>query len=345
MRTIRTAVALVLCLLLTGTACATETYVYADEDGQIADPTVYQGDRSSVYLQILQARSEAIHAYQDRKIEFTENQTDYVIPCCPVGLSDLTGDGVPELLILEYAEDEMRGDLLVYSADNGTGSCILYVPGITWPDYDDLMGFEIYKTSGGLLVRYFEMELEWKRQFDFSSGYGLYEPRNSLMLEVELSGESEDRYYLNGAQVSEDTYRVVEKELDKSREQCISHYIADDRQSYGFHYTWEQAAAALNGETDLPGQQSEQTGSRETYGLTTDRLATRKGPGTQYAGGGTYNVKNQYIKVLAKAWDGSIWWIKCEIPYHGQIRVLWTGYKRFDHSSFNLDDLPEEVWE
>ena len=82
------------------------------------------------------------------------------------------------------------------------------------------------------------------------------------------------------------------------------------------------------------------------YGYTIDRLATRKGPGTQYAGGGTYNVKHQWIRVLAKAWDSrnSIWWIKCEIPYKDEIRVLWTGYKRFDHDSFNLDDLQEEIW-
>ena len=82
-------------------------------------------------------------------------------------------------------------------------------------------------------------------------------------------------------------------------------------------------------------------------GLTIDKLATRKGPGTQYDGGGTYSVKNQWIKVLAKAWDSrnNIWWVKCDIPYHGEIRVLWTGWKRFDHTTITLDDLMEEVWE
>ena len=82
------------------------------------------------------------------------------------------------------------------------------------------------------------------------------------------------------------------------------------------------------------------------YGLTIDKLATRKGPGTQYEGGGTYSVKNQWIKVLAQAWDSrnGIWWVKCEIPYHGEIRVLWTGWKRFDHDTISLEDLPEEQW-
>ena len=84
----------------------------------------------------------------------------------------------------------------------------------------------------------------------------------------------------------------------------------------------------------------------EVYGLTIQKLATRKGPGTQYEEGGTYFVENQWIKVLSKAYDkrNEIWWVKCEIPYHGEIRVLWTGYKRFDHSTLSLDDLPEENW-
>ena len=82
------------------------------------------------------------------------------------------------------------------------------------------------------------------------------------------------------------------------------------------------------------------------YGLAVQKLATRNGPGTTYDEKGTYNVAGQYIKVLSRAWDSrnGIWWVKCEIPYHGEIRVLWTGWKRFDHSTISLDDLPEEQW-
>ncbi len=78
------------------------------------------------------------------------------------------------------------------------------------------------------------------------------------------------------------------------------------------------------------------------YGLTIDKLATRDGPGTQYNGKGTYFVKGQYIKVLTRAWDSrnGIWWVKCEIPYHNEIRVLWTGYKRFDHGTLPLESIP-----
>ena len=80
------------------------------------------------------------------------------------------------------------------------------------------------------------------------------------------------------------------------------------------------------------------------YGLTIDKLSTRDGPGTTYNETGTYSVANQYIRVLSRAWDdrNGIWWVKCEIPYHGEIRVLWTGYKRFDPSTLPLESIPIE---
>ena len=79
-------------------------------------------------------------------------------------------------------------------------------------------------------------------------------------------------------------------------------------------------------------------------GLTIDKLSTRTGPGTQYTDSGTYSVKGQWINVLSRAWDShnGIWWVKCEIPYNGEIRVLWTGYKRFDSSTIPLDSIPIE---
>ena len=81
------------------------------------------------------------------------------------------------------------------------------------------------------------------------------------------------------------------------------------------------------------------------WGLAIDKLATRDGPGTNYAGKGTYSVQGQSIRVLSRAWDArnSIWWVKCEIPYHGEIRVLWTGYKRFDSSTLPLESIPIET--
>lgn len=86
------------------------------------------------------------------------------------------------------------------------------------------------------------------------------------------------------------------------------------------------------------------SGNGEIYGLAIDKLATRDGPGTQYNGMGTYSVKGQYIKILSRAFDSrnGIWWVKCEIPYLQETRVLWTGYKRFDSSTLPLDIIPIE---
>lgn len=83
----------------------------------------------------------------------------------------------------------------------------------------------------------------------------------------------------------------------------------------------------------------------ELYGLATDKLATRSGPGTQYAGKGTYSVAGQYIRVLSRAWDSrnGIWWVKCAIPYKKETRILWTGYKRFDSETLPLESIPIET--
>ena len=78
------------------------------------------------------------------------------------------------------------------------------------------------------------------------------------------------------------------------------------------------------------------------YGLTLQKLATRNGPSMQYAETGTYFVKGQYIRVLCRAYDSlqNSWWVKCEIPYHGEIRVLWTDYFRFDEKTLPLESIP-----
>ena len=96
--------------------------------------------------------------------------------------------------------------------------------------------------------------------------------------------------------------------------------------------------------TPTPRPTSSTSSSGGLYGLATTRLSTRTGPGTQYEDGGTYNVSGQYIRVLSRAWDSrnSIWWVKCEIPYRGSVRVLWTGYKRFDASTLPLESIPIE---
>ncbi len=80
------------------------------------------------------------------------------------------------------------------------------------------------------------------------------------------------------------------------------------------------------------------------YGLATQKLATRSGPGTQYSEEGTYFVAGQYIKIISRAYDSrnGIWWVKCEVPTESGARLLWTGYKRFDSATLPLESIPIE---
>ena len=342
MKRIRTALAILLGLCVALAAAGSwaehaETAVEAN--GYRPDTTVYRGDWKDIYLKVLEEHSYKIHTYQNIPFEW-DGEDSRLLPCFPVGLRDLNGDSFPELIFMEADGD--RGDLYIYSANLENGQCVLYVPGITRLDYDAAMGFEIYLLSGSLLaIRHYRYEEEYLLQFyvNREGPYTLFDYMYSL---PDGSGEGDGQYFRNGREISFDAYYSVLDTWNAGGE-CISEYFAKNEMSYGFDYPYETAVTVLNGTADST-PEPQQTG--EIYGLTIDRLATRKGPGTQYDGGGTYNVKGQYIQVLAKAYDkrNGVWWIKCVIPYKGEERILWTGYKRFDKTTLSLDDLPEEEW-
>ncbi len=64
------------------------------------------------------------------------------------------------------------------------------------------------------------------------------------------------------------------------------------------------------------------------------KLATRSGPGTEYAEPGTFFGKNwqsQTVKVLRKSYDGSIWWVQVAFRNGNKSSYrVWTGVKRVD---------------
>ena len=327
-----------LCLLSAAAGCGAETYL--DTNGEIPDRTVYRGHWQNVYLQVLEEHSYKIHTYQQVPFEW-DGEDSRLLPCFPVGLKDLNGDGIQELYFLEA--DGNRVDLLVYSGNGSTGQCVLYVPGIRRLDYDAAMGFEIYLLPGNqLAIRHYRYEDEYLLQF-YAEKEGPYSLFDSMYNRVDGSGEGDGWYYRNGREISHDAYYSILDTWNAGGE-CITEYFAKNKMSYGLDYPYETAVSVLGG-TGGSGAEPQQP-SGDLYGRAVEKLATRKGPGTQYAGGGTYNVKGQYIKVLARAYDSrnDTWWVKCEIPYHGEDRILWTGYKRFDPATLSLDDLQEEVW-
>jgi len=77
--------------------------------------------------------------------------------------------------------------------------------------------------------------------------------------------------------------------------------------------------------------------------LAIDNLATRSGPSTVYTGSGTYNVKGENIWIFSLAYDNNdLCWVQCEVPYKNSLRRVFTGLKRFDAASLNLNGVPEE---
>ena len=64
------------------------------------------------------------------------------------------------------------------------------------------------------------------------------------------------------------------------------------------------------------------------------KLATRSGPGTQYAEPGTFfgsNWQSQTVRVLKKSYDGSVWWVQVDFRNGNKNSYrVWTGVKRVD---------------
>ncbi|MBP3540746.1 MAG: hypothetical protein J6K72_02855 [Clostridia bacterium] len=75
------------------------------------------------------------------------------------------------------------------------------------------------------------------------------------------------------------------------------------------------------------------------WGYSVQRISCRKGPGSNYGGGGTYNaLKNQWLPIRSRAWDdgNDMWWVEVLIG----AEWLWTNYSRFDSTTLPLDSIP-----
>ncbi len=75
--------------------------------------------------------------------------------------------------------------------------------------------------------------------------------------------------------------------------------------------------------------------------MTTDRLATRSGPGTTYTEQGSYFQSGTWVKAISSAYDSrnQIWWIQVELTYNGELRRVYTGVKRLNMAA---DQVPAE---
>ncbi len=93
---------------------------------------------------------------------------------------------------------------------------------------------------------------------------------------------------------------------------------------------------------DLEESIANSNSDEELYGLVIKKLATRSGPSPRAEDTGTYSLKGQRIRVYSRAYDPieNAWWVKCDVPYHGEIRTLWAWYTRFDSKTLPLESIP-----
>ncbi len=78
--------------------------------------------------------------------------------------------------------------------------------------------------------------------------------------------------------------------------------------------------------------------------LAIENLATRSGPAADYRESGTYAIKGEQVRVISRAYDANgLCWVQCEVRQGNKLRRVYTGVKRLDAATFNLDGVPEET--
>ena len=223
---------------------ATAGCAWADPNLTIADPETRSGGWAEEYRQILQDRSSGIQDYQTYIAGITYSSDTH-----PVGLTDLTGDGIPELLFVEQVHDTEYGfeigRLWIYTADSRGVYCALTLT----PETDDLLYSSMFLMENGLLtIHLTDMEMGWTLQFEMDQGRR-YEVKTTLASQEDFSGEGPDQYFLNGMKVSADAYQKKLQEIQSAEGTMIGSFL-DETGFRGFAYTVEEAIDLL-GSGDL----------------------------------------------------------------------------------------------
>ena len=229
-------------LLLMILACA-----QADPNLTLQDSAQRHGPWPAAYLRILKDRSAGIQAYQD----YVQTTADQPV-CRPVGLTDLTGDGLPELLFLDLVHDFeygfTLGRLWIYTADETGVRCVLTLE----PEIDDLLYSACYLGPDGLLtLQLNDTEVYWTLQLRPDSA-GRYAPETVLAEYPDFSGLVPDQYFLNGTELTEDRYRRTLDQIRSSRGTVIGSLLLEDENCpCGFSLTLQEAAQLLSSEEEL----------------------------------------------------------------------------------------------
>lgn len=84
-------------------------------------------------------------------------------------------------------------------------------------------------------------------------------------------------------------------------------------------------------------------GSRQQQARVIEKLSLRVKPSNKTAAVGTYKIVGRYVNVTRKCWDdvNHIWWVEVNFEYNERRITGWTGSKRLDKYSYDLDRVPE----
>ena len=235
------------CLLLMIFLLTGWTFACADPDLTLQDTSLRSGAWAEEYTQILTERSAGIRGYEAYVAEVT-----YSPVCRPVGLMDLTRDGIPELLFLELVEESEYGfrvgRLWIYTADWKGVHCVLTIQ----PEIDDLLYSSYYLGEKGILTIHFsDTEMGWTMQFNPDQGQ--YTAETILVSQEDFSGEGPDTYYLNGKKISRKKYESLAAKIKTGQGTMIGSLQVDDG-GYGFTHTLAEALELLGSGEALSAQ-------------------------------------------------------------------------------------------
>ncbi len=214
----------------------------ADPRMSLQDASTRSGAWAEAYAAILTERSAGIRAYQD----YIPAVTDLPVGR-PVGLLDLTGDGIPELFFLELVEETEYGfkvgRLWIYTLGADGVHCALTLQ----PEIDEMLYSQYYLAEDGLLTIHFsDTEKGWILQFRLDAG-GHYAAETQLVEEPDFSGLIPDQYYLNGKKITEKKYHAQAAQIRSAQGTLFGTLMVDDGGT-GFGYTLQEAMDALSSE-------------------------------------------------------------------------------------------------
>ena len=214
--------------------------VCAEPDLTLQDPSAYSGATAEGYARILESHTEGIEAYQNYITDVTTSPF-----CRSVGFTDLTFDGIPEMLFWDLVPDEeygfQVGRLWIYTRDQQGVHCALTFR----PEIDDLLYSEYYLSRDGLLtIHYSDAESGWIMTLRQDQS-GQYRMETLLNSQEDFSGEGPDTYYKNGKKITAKQFQSLSQQLRAAQGTRIGSLNVDEGQ-YGFTHTLDEAIFQLN---------------------------------------------------------------------------------------------------